>query len=154
MLFVIVDKKAAQLFLFDRHAKLLATTPVLLGQALGDVTVPGIGDRPVALVQPHERTTPAGRFVGERGRNARGEDVVWLDYDAAVSMHRVLTTDARERRLQRLASPSAADNRVSYGCINLPVDFYEFHIKPAFARQRAIVYVLPEVLTIRQVFGL
>ena len=41
---------------------------------------------------PEERTTPAGRFVAERGQNLRGEDVVWIDYDAAVLMHRVITT--------------------------------------------------------------
>lgn len=149
-----IDKRSALLYLFDGHAQLLATSPVLLGSALGDDTVPGIGDRPIALVRPEERTTPAGRFVAERGRNARGEDVVWVDYDAAVSMHRVVTANAAERRLERLASPTASDNRISYGCINLPVAFYESHIRPAFASQSGIVYILPEKATIEQVFGL
>lgn len=152
--FVVIDKRSALLYLFDGHAQLLATSPVLLGAALGDETVPGIGDRPIALVRPEERTTPAGRFVAERGRNARGEDVVWVDYDAAVSMHRVVTTNAAERRLERLASPTASDNRISYGCINLPVAFYESYIRPAFASQSGIVYVLPEKATMEQVFGL
>src|SRR5206468_1038865 len=83
-----------------------------------------------------ERSTPAGRFVGERGHNARGEDVVWLDYDAAVSMHRVLTSNPEERRLERLATPTSDDKRISYGCINVPVDFYETYIQPMFATQR------------------
>ena len=152
--FVVIDKRFALLYLFDGQAQLLATSPVLLGSAPGDDTVPGIGDRPIALVRPEERTTPAGRFVAERGRNARGEDVVWVDYDAAVSMHRVVTANAAERRLERLASPTASDNRISYGCINLPVAFYEAHIRPAFASQSGIVYVLPEKATIEQVFGL
>jgi hypothetical protein len=152
--FVVVDKKAAQLYVFNTHAKLVATTPVLLGEAVGDATVPGIGDRPISLVKPHERTTPAGRFVAERGRNARGEDVVWVDYDAAVSMHRVVTNVPSDRRLQRLASPSVDDNRISYGCINVPVNFYEAHIRPSFAHQRGLVYVLPDTLTIGQVFGI
>lgn len=152
--FVLIDKRSALLYLFDGHAQLLATSPVLLGAALGDDTVPGIGDRPIALVRPEERTTPAGRFVAERGRNARGEDVVWVDYDAAVSMHRVVTANVAERRIERLASPTASDNRISYGCINLPVAFYESHIRPAFANQSGIVYILPEKATIEQVFGL
>ena len=152
--FVVIDKRSALLYLFDGHAQLVATSPVLLGSALGDDTVPGIGDRPIALVRPEERTTPAGRFVAERGRNARGEDVVWVDYDAAVSMHRVVTANAAERRLERLASPTSSDNRISYGCINLPVAFYESHIRPAFASQPGIVYILPEKGTIEQVFGL
>jgi len=152
--FVVIDKREALLYTFDGQARLIATSPVLLGVALGDDTVPGIGDRPIALVRPEERTTPAGRFVAERGRNARGEDVVWVDYDAAVSIHRVVTAEPAERRLDRLASPTAADNRISYGCINLPAAFYETHIRPAFAHQTGIVYILPEVATMQQVFGI
>jgi hypothetical protein len=151
--FVIVDKRRAAVFVFSTGARLLGSSPVLLGAARGDETVPGIGSRPLALVKPHERTTPAGRFIAERGHNARGEDVVWVDYDAAVSMHRVRTTDPKERRLERLATPSVDDNRISYGCINVPVAFYERYIRPAFADRRALVYVLPEVKSLQQVFG-
>ena len=91
--------------------------------------------------------------MGERGRNARNEDVVWVDYDAAVSMHRVLTTNPGERRLERLATPTVDDNRISFGCINVPVAFYESSIRPMFAKTRALIYVLPDSLTPQQVFG-
>ena len=37
-------------------------------------------------------------------------------------MHPVLTTERSERREQRLATPTPTDNRVSYGCINVPKD--------------------------------
>ena len=151
--FVIIDKKRAKVFVFDAQARLLGASPVLLGVAPGDDTVPGIGDKPLSQVLPAERTTPAGRFVGERGHNARGEDVVWVDYDAAVSMHRVLTTNKAERRLERLATPSVEDNRVSFGCINVPVAFYEKYLRPTFAQNTAMIYVLPEVKTLRDVFG-
>ena len=152
--FVIIDKRSALLYLFNGQARLLARSPVLLGAALGDEDVPGIGDRPIALVRPEERITPAGRFVAERGRNARGEDVVWIDYDAAVSMHRVVTSNSAERRLERLASPTADDNRISYGCINVPVSFYESFIRPAFVSHSGIVYILPDVKSIQYVFGM
>ena len=102
--FVVVDKRDARIYVFDADARLRASSPVLLGGARGDDTVPGIGTRQISDVLPEERTTPAGRFVGERGHNARGEDVVWVDYDAAVSMHRVLTLNPEERRLERLDS--------------------------------------------------
>ena len=151
--FVIVDKKGAAVYVFDADARLRATSPVLLGSAVGDASAPDIGERPLALVLPEERTTPAGRFVAERGHNARGEDVVWVDYDAAVSMHRVLTTNPKERRLERLATLSVDDNRISFGCINVPVAFYEASIRPIFAARRALVYVLPDVLPVQQVFG-
>lgn len=152
--FVIVDKKSARVHVFDAGARLRASSRALLGAAVGDDSVPGIGTRPIAQVRPEERTTPAGRFVAEHGRNLLGEDVVWVDYAAAVSMHRVRTTDPRERRLQRLASPALDDKRISYGCINVPVAFFERHIQPIFARGKAIVYVLPDVKPVEQVFGL
>ena len=151
--FVIVDKRGATVYAFDAQARLRASSPALLGAAVGDTTVPGIGSRPIALVRPEERTTPAGRFVGQRGHDTHGESLVWVDYDDAVAMHRVVTTNPAEHRLERLASPTLADHRISYGCINVPVAFYDDYIGPMFALHRAIVYVLPDVESVRQVFG-
>jgi hypothetical protein len=151
--FVIVDKKFATLYVFDAEARMRGVTPVLLGAAVGDDSAPGIGTRPLSQVRPDERTTPAGRFMAERGHNALGHDVVWVDYDAAVSMHRVRTSQPSEHRLQRLATPTVDDKRISYGCINVPVAFYDSFIRPTFATQRAPVYVLPEVKPVQQVFG-
>jgi hypothetical protein len=150
---IIVDKKDARIYVFDRAGKLRTTAPALLGSAIGDHTVPGIGDRPIAQVRPDERTTPAGRFIAEMGMNTRGEDVVWVDYDSAVSMHRVLTTNPKERRLQRLTTPTVEDNRISYGCINVPRDFYETVLSPVVRTTGAIIYVLPDTGTVQQVFG-
>lgn len=150
--FVIVDKKSSRLHAFDPDARLIASTPVLLGAARGDDSTPGIGSRRMEDIRPQDRTTPAGRFIAEPGHNTLGEDVVWVDYENAVSMHSVRTTNPRERRLERLATPAIDDNRISYGCINVPVAFYERHIAPAFATQRGVVYVLPETRALRQVF--
>jgi hypothetical protein len=152
--FIVIDKPAAAIYVFDAEGRARGSAPVLLGAAIGDDTVPGIGDKPLDKVLPEEKTTPAGRFVGEPGRNARGEDVVWVDYDAAVSMHRVITFKAAERRLERLATPTVADNRISYGCINVPVEFYEAYVRPAYAQRNAVVYVLPDVKPLNEVFPL
>lgn len=151
--FVIVDKRRARLYVFEPGGRLRGDAPVLLGLARGDDTVPGIGDKPLSQVKPQERTTPAGRFQGEIGHNLRGEDVLWVDYDAAVSMHRVLTTNPAERRLQRLASAGVADNRISYGCINVPTAFFETVLMPVSRVGAApVVYVLPETRPLREVF--
>ena len=150
--FVILDKLNAKVFVFDAAGTLLGASPVLIGAAKGDHSVPAIGERPMHSVQEHERTTPAGRFVGEPGRNTNGEDIVWIDYDAAVSMHRVRTTEKSERRLQRLATPGIEDNRISYGCVNLPVDFFETVLQPAFNQRHGVIYVLPETKPAREVF--
>ncbi len=78
--------------------------------------------------------------------------MIWVDYQAAVSMHRVRVTDHRERRLERLASPSSEDNRISYGCINVPVSFFDSVVWPTLGGRPAVVYVLPEVKAFEQVF--
>lgn len=150
---VIVDKKAAKVFVFNPRGELVAVTPALLGSAHGDHTVPGIGDRPLSQVLPEERTTPAGRFIAEPGINTHGEDIVWVDYEAAVSLHRVRANNKSERRLERLASPSVEDNRISFGCINLPVTFYESVLSPTVRATGAVIYVLPETRTPAEVFG-
>ena len=152
--FLIVDKKNASLLVFDADARLKGSSPVLIGAAVGDDTVPGIGSREIADVRPEERTTPAGRFVGQRGHDTKGEDMIWVDYDAGVSIHRVVTSNPAERRLERLATPAVEDKRISYGCINLPVAFYEQYVQPVFANRRAVVYVLPEIKPLEQVFAL
>jgi hypothetical protein len=150
--FVILDKLNAKVFVFDAAGALLGASPVLIGAAKGDDSVPDIGGRPMDSVQPHERTTPAGRFVGEPGRNANGEDIVWIDYQAAVSMHRVRANEKSERRLQRLATQGIDDNRISYGCVNLPVAFFEAVLQPAFDQRHGVIYVLPEVKPAHEVF--
>jgi len=151
--FVIVDKKDARVYVFAPDGKLQESAPALLGSARGDHTVPGVGDKPLSQVKPDEKTTPAGRFVAEPGKNTNGEDIVWVDYDAAVSMHRIRPNVAADRRLERLATLSVDDNRISFGCINLPVTFYEEVLSPTVRKYGAIVYVLPEKRTPQQLFG-
>ncbi|HEY1226265.1 MAG TPA: hypothetical protein VGF26_03000 [Ramlibacter sp.] len=151
--YVVVDKKDAKVYVFNPRGRLVAAAPALLGAAVGDDPVPGIGEKPLSEVLPEEKTTPAGRYVAEPGVNANGEDVVWVSWDLAVSMHRVRPLVKAERRLQRLASATAKDNRISFGCINLPVAFYEKVLRPTVKRDGAIVYVLPETRTAQEQFG-
>ena len=151
--FVVVDKVQAQVFVFDAHGRLLGATAALLGLAVGDDTVPGIGTRKLSSILPAERTTPAGRFVAALDRNLHGEEILWVDYDSAISLHRVVTAQPKERRAQRLASPTALDKRITYGCINVPAKFYGDVVSPAFTGTDGIVYVLPETRPAREVFG-
>jgi len=151
--FVILDKRDARVFVFAPTGALIDSSPVLLGAAPGDDPAEGIGTRPMALVRPEEKTTPAGRFVGTPGKNASGEEVFWVDYADAVSMHRVRPVDPKERRLERLASPDPSQRRISYGCINVPVAFFESVVWPLLSPSRAVVYVLPETRDVREVFA-
>jgi hypothetical protein len=150
--FVVIDKQRARLWLFDNQGNPLGNTAVLLGYARGDDTVPGVGDKPLAQVKDSERTTPAGRFVAEPGSNGHGEQVIWVDYDAAVSMHRVHDVHGWEHREWRLRTATVADNRISYGCINVPAAFFEKVLLPSIGNKRSIVYVLPETRSVATLF--
>lgn len=151
--FVIIDKINARVFLFDPDAKLQGAVPALLGLGRGDDSVAGIGQRKLATISPKERTTPAGRFVASLG-NDFTQDILWVDYDSALSLHRVITANPKDRRHQRLASASPLDNRISYGCINVPVAFYDKLILPAFTGTTGVVYILPETKRIEDVFAI
>ena len=150
--FVIVDKKNPKVFVFDGHGHLLGAAPALLGLARGDNSAPGIGDRKLSQIRPEERTTPAGRFVASLGHNLGPQDILWVDYAAAISLHRVLAANTKEHRLQRLAAASPLDRRITFGCINVPVKFYDKVVHPAFTETNGIVYILPEIKSIREVF--
>jgi hypothetical protein len=143
--FLIVDKVAARVFAFDAHGILVDSAPALLGLAVGDRSPPGIGSKRLAEIAPAQRITPAGRFEASLGRNIAGHTILWVDYDAAISLHRVVTTNPAEHRLERLATPSVSDNRISYGCINVPPAFYEGVVEPLFGPANGIVYILPEM---------
>jgi hypothetical protein len=153
MPFAIVDKKDAKVFVFDANGHLRGAAPALLGLAIGDDAVPGIGNRALSTILPAERTTPAGRFVATLDRNLAGKEILWVDYAGAVSMHPVVSAKPAERRLQRMASPSPLDNRISYGCINVPAKFFDSVVRPAFTGTSGIVYVLPETRSAQILFG-
>ncbi|MFN3538274.1 MAG: L,D-transpeptidase, partial [Brevundimonas sp.] len=118
--------------------------PALLGLARGDVSPPGIGERPLSAITPDERITPAGRFMATKGENLDGKTILWIDYDSALSLHPVITTRAADRRLQRLATATPEDNRISYGCVNVPQTFFDEVVQPAFEGRVGVVYILPE----------
>lgn len=149
--FGVIDKQAATLWIFDRQGHAVASTPVLVGEATGDVAPADIGQRPLSRVKRHEKITSAGRYLTAPGTNHKGEDIVWLDYENALSMHRVRNVP-REYRPKRLLTPTVDDNRISFGCVNVPADFYDRHIDLMFSRSPGVVYVLPETKPVASVF--
>jgi hypothetical protein len=143
--FAIVDKKQARMYLFDRAGHLRGASPVLLGEARGDASAADVGQHAqTGNVPPHERTTPAGRFISEPGRNLHGESIVWVDYEAAFAIHRLRPGTSEGPRAARLASINPEDRRVSWGCVVVPVDFYLNAVARLLGRRRGVVYVMPE----------
>src|SRR5581483_5280728 len=118
--FVIIDKTAAAIFVFDDAAGLTGAAPALVGLARGDDPPAGIGDVALSEVHPDERITPAGRFVASFGPAADGKRVLWVDWTDGISLHPVVTSNPAEHRLKRIRSADPDEHRISFGCINVP----------------------------------
>jgi hypothetical protein len=154
MPFAIVDKKAARIFVFDAKGRLRGASEALIGEAPGDAIAPDVGEHAqTGRVPFEERTTPAGRFVSEPGRNIRGEAIIWVDYDSAFAIHRLRPGPSLHDREARLRSPVLSDRRASLGCVVVPVPFYQQVVARVLGRGKAIVYVLPESGDLREMMG-
>ncbi|TCP35068.1 hypothetical protein [Sphingomonas sp. BK235] len=150
--YAVIDKPAATLYLFAADGHFLGEAPVLLGIGIGDDSSPGVGAKNLDEIGPAERTTPAGRFVAKFGRAFGRQRVLWVDYANNVALHAVTSITKKERRVERLLSPSPEDNRISFGCINVGSRFYTGKLRPQFERKGGIVYVLPDVKPLDDVF--
>ena len=144
--FTIIDKVYAK-------GQLQRAAPALLGLVRGDDSLPGIGQCKLSSIRLGERTEPAGRFVVSRDRHANGRKMLWVDYDIAILFHRVIKGAPIERRSKRLDSVSPDDNRISCGCINVPLKFYESLVSFACTDICEIACILPETRLAQEVFG-
>ncbi|WP_312490923.1 hypothetical protein [Sphingomonas sp.] len=150
---VVVDKTQAAMFLFDGKGKPIAAAPVLIGIAPGDEASPGVGSKKLADLGPAEKTTPAGRYLARFGLPVAGERVLWVDYATSVAIHPIPTdAGAREKRRERMLSPTPDDNRITFGCINVPKAMYARQLRPMFRQKGGYVYVLPDTKPIEAVF--
>ncbi len=86
------------------------------------------------------------------GREPGKPNFLWVDYKNAIALHQVVKGVPKDHRLQRLASPTPLDNRISFGCINVPVDFFQRTVLPALKGAKAVVYILPEIKPTRSFF--
>ncbi|WP_375195986.1 hypothetical protein [Sphingobium sp.] len=150
--YIIIDKKTASLFLFDGKGKPLGQSPVLIGIAPGDDATPGVGSKNLAEIGPAEKTTPAGRFLAKFGVAAGRQKVLWVDYATSVALHPIPKGNPKEKRRQRMLSPTADDNRITFGCINVPMAIYSRNLRPLFQKKGGYVYVLPDTKPLEEVF--
>ena len=151
--YVIVDKTTASMLMFDAKGKALGTVPVLIGIAVGDDATPGVGSKNLAEIGPAEKTTPAGRFLAKFGRPIGKERILWVDYATSVAIHPIPPgASKKEQRRKRMLSPTFADNRITFGCINVPMASYRKVIRPLFGKKGGYVYILPDTKPLEIVF--
>lgn len=149
--YIVIDKPSAAMFLFDAKGKQLATAPVLIGIAAGDDATPGIGSKNLSEIGPAEKTTPAGRFLAKFGVAAGKQKVLWVDYATSVAIHTIPPGKPKEKRRERMLSTTIEDNRITFGCINVPKVAYA-KIRQQFGKKGGYVYVLPDSKPIESVF--
>ncbi|WP_315763914.1 hypothetical protein [Sphingomonas sp. Y38-1Y] len=151
--YAIIDKVNAALFLFDASGEQLDAVPVLIGIASGDEATPGVGSKKLSDLGPAEKTTPAGRYLAKFGLPVAGERVLWVDYATSVALHPIpADASPKEKRRERMLSPTPTDNRITFGCINVPRAFYSAKLRPGFRRKGGYVYILPDTKPIDEVF--
>ena len=150
--FLLIDKVNAQVLAFSPAGQLQAAAPVLLGMSRGDRLL-APNDAPMSAMPPQARITPAGRFVSRLAIDSHGKELLVLNYAASISLHPVVKGTPEEHRAERLSSPTSQDNRISFGCINVPPAFYTTYVSQPFANTRGIVYVLPETGPASELFG-
>jgi hypothetical protein len=150
--FIVVDKANARVYEFTPAAQLKATAPILLGMGVGDKALVS-QDAPMSAITPDKRITPAGRYLSYLVTDVHGKTVLNIDGKNLISLHIVAKGTPAQRRAERLASVTTSDNRISFGCINVPPGFFTTVVQPDFGPARGIVYILPETTTAAQLFG-
>lgn len=139
--YIIADKVSGEMHIMDSRGNVLATMPALYGTQKGDAAVPG--QTPAGIFTLQQRYDVASSFGGDVQQFAEHTDgSIW-------AIHRVLTSNPKQMRQARLNSPTAEDNRISLGCINVPADMYNKYLKNGF---KGKLYVIPEQRPLGEVF--
>jgi len=153
MPYLLIDKVGARVFVFGGDGQLHGVAPALLGMSKGDVMTVS-NTTQMAQMGPNDRITPAGRYISRLAMDSLGKEILVIDYGASLSLHAVVKGTPRERRAERLDSPTPLDNRISFGCINVPANFYANVVSPSFTGKKGIVYILPETKPANQLFAM
>jgi len=142
--FMVADKPNGMLHIFKEDGSHALSDPTLYGKDTGDVM------EAVSSLKGGAKITPAGKFTlkARASTYAGGQELILVeskDYTGYIAIHAADTSDASENRLGRLDTPSAADNRVSYGCINTKHDTFINEIAPNIANlDGGMVFVVPD----------
>ena len=142
--FMVADKPNGMLHIFKEDGSHALSDPTLYGKDTGDVLAA------VSSLEGGAKVTPAGTFTlkARPSTYAGGQELILVeskDYTGYIAIHAADTSTPSENRLGRLDTPSAADNRVSYGCINTKHDTFINEIAPNIANlDGGMVFVVPD----------
>lgn len=152
---IIVDKQGGVAYVLDASGKLVAKTPALTGKAVGDIETEAAKTKELDDLKDSDKITPAGVFQASRlVSDEYGEVVKVTGNDKfIIAIHRTYLDTPAEMREARLASPTSTDNRVSFGCINVPASFYDnIIVNTAPSTGTFPVVILPETTNVESFF--
>lgn len=142
--FMVADKPNGMLHIFKEDGSHALSDPTLYGKDTGDVM------EALSSLEGGAKVTPAGKFTlkARPSTYAGGQELILVeskDYTGYIAIHAADTSTPSENRLGRLDTPTAADNRVSYGCINTKHDTFINEIAPNIANlDGGMVFVVPD----------
>ena len=143
--FMIADKPNGMLHVFRADGSVLVQDAALYGKDIGDVK------GAVSSLKGGAKITPAGKFTLQAVPDSdyAGGMVLTLvetqEDGGIIAVHAAYLGDAKENRSGRLASPSAQDNRISYGCVNTSHDTFLKSILPNIDMLNGgMIFVLPD----------
>lgn len=142
--FMVADKPNGMLHIFKEDGSHALSDATLYGKDKGDV----LGA--VSSLEGGPKITPAGKFTMKESPAdyAGGTSLILMeskDYTGYIAVHAADTSTPSENRLGRLASATAEDNRISYGCINTKHDTFINEIKPNISKlDGGMMFILPE----------
>lgn len=119
---IIADKKNGKLYVYYSPTNLLTSAPALFGKTISDTF-----DVQYYNVGTPKPITPAGTFKTHKFISTRLHEPVTAIIEGTASLlsiHPVWLGNPEQRRVNRLYTNTAKDNRITNGCINVYPDFY------------------------------
>lgn len=150
--FMIADKQNGMLHAFGPNGVIISQSPALYGKDVGD-TMQKTGNQ-------WNRVTPAGKYtltVESDSTYAGGKVFSLVETnvpgEGVVAVHAVYLGNPDENRLGRLASPTAQDNRISWGCVNTSNQAFLNELLPnANILEGGAIFVLPDSTSATEMF--
>lgn len=144
---IIADKPRGTLHVFYGRTY-FASSPMLYGRLRKDDFPGGSMEASYTLAIPlsQKMVTPAGMFPLTKQLNdpTYGTTLDFAQYkDYRLAIHPVYLGSPAERREERLQTAAASDNAISFGCINVPADFFSNYLKPLKIGAGSTLYILP-----------
>lgn len=153
----IVDKQMGLTYVIDANGVLAGKSASLTGKTKGDVRSEAAKKTAnVESIAEKDKVTEAGMFDASVKNVPHYGNVITLQIfdNYSIAMHPTYLGAPAEQRQARLESATPEDNRISFGCINVPNEFMQnvvFKAIPKGVKSFPIV-VIPESKSIQEFF--